>query len=98
MGISKKLESFLKDNNLSIAKNKIDKSLVIFIKIPKDRIVLFKLWHNDNLFSKQRKWSINFYKDNQLTKTKLDVGGIGKAIKDMAKKMPVLSQNEALSS
>jgi hypothetical protein len=82
---SKKLQKFITDNNLEINKN----------LILKDGVVLFKLWHDNTLFFKEKKWSINFYKNGKLKNVETNVGGIGQAIKRMSKAF--LSQNKARS-
>jgi len=76
------LAKFCIEFGLSIKSHTKSRSL----KILKGDLVVFNLWHNDTLFEKSKKWSLNIYKENQqLERTLVDYGTIGKVLKIMRK-------------
>ena len=90
MSKSKKLLEFLKNQDFTMSKSKLNGSILII----KDKKVIFKLWHDNTLFFKEKSWSINYYKNSELKKCNRNVGGMGAVIKRLNK--AILSRNKAI--
>jgi len=105
MGLSKSLSDFISLYGFTCVHLK--ESRVLKIYNDKEEL-LFKLWHDDELFGRVWKWSITMYdKKESIQDIKLNVGNIKSAIRiilesktwaQRCKHIPTIKLNKALFS